>query len=144
MKGTAHENLKAVRSLKPQAITVATVNGGVVDCKGYREALCIIESGPLGGTSPQAIFSVEEATDLAFTTPLAVSGATKTITDATDDDKLLVGRINLVNRQRFIRWKVIGSGTSPTGSFQASFVLANPDRLPAVQVEAVSPVFNIL
>lgn len=142
MKGTAHENLKAVRSVKPQAITVATVNGSAVDCKGFREALVVFETGPLGGTTPQAIFSVEEADDAAFTVGVAaVAGATKTVTDTPDDDKLFVGRINLLNRKRFLRGKMVGSGTSPTGSLQMSFVLCNADRLPVTQVETA--VFNI-
>lgn len=141
MKGTAHENIKAVRSLKPQAITVATVNGAAVDCKGFREALCVVETGALGGTSPSAAFSIEESDDSAFTTPVAVSGANKTITDTPDDDKLFVGRINLQNRKRFLRWKMVGTGTSPTGSLAASIMLASFNRPPVTQVETA--IFDI-
>lgn len=141
MRGSMNENVKAARSLAAQAITAATVTGAAVDRKGYEEALAFIEIGALGGTSPQGVFKVQESVDAAFTTPIDVSGATKTITDAIDDNKFLVGRINLVNRQRYIRWHFVGTGGSPTGSFAAGFILGKPTRPPATQAE--TELFNI-
>ncbi len=144
MKGTAHQHQKAVRSLGAQAITVATVNGDDVDRSGFKEALVEVDVGLLGGTSPTLDVKVQEAPDDGSGAPgtyVDVSGAVYPQFTTANSNKRVVGRLNLINRQKFLRLVAVGAGTSPTGSFQGGFILSQPDRLPVIQVESVA--FNV-
>ena len=139
MKGTEHQHQKAERSLGAQAITVATVDGVGINRVGFEEALAEVDVGLLGGTTPTLDVKAQESDD--DVTYADIPGAVFPQFTAAASDKRVVGRLNLINRKKFIRLQAVGAGTTPTGSFQGGFILSQPTRFPVAQVEPVA--FNI-
>jgi hypothetical protein len=130
---TPHETLEYKPSLRPQAITVATVNGANVDKEDFRGALVVCDVGPLGGTTPGLVVTVEDAADNGAGAPgtyAAVSGAAFTQFTATRDDGVFVGSLNLDRRRQWLRLVSVGTGTTPTGSYACGFVMMEPRLLP--------------
>jgi hypothetical protein len=140
MKETAHEYNKFLTALAPQAITVATVNGPSLSVVGFDEAAFLVDVGALGGTSPSLSFLIQESATGAFGgEQVAVAGATfGAYTNVNTPTAVVVGRLNLLLRQPFLRLVATGTGTAPTGSFWGGVVLGLGKILPVVQVNAVA------
>jgi hypothetical protein len=140
MKETAHEYAKWLTALAPQAITVATVNGPSLSVVGFDEAAFLVDVGALGGTSPSLSLLIQESATGAFGgEQVAVAGATfGAYTNVNTPTQVVVGRLNLLLRQAFLRIVATGTGTAPTGSFAVQAFLGMTKNLPAVQVNAVA------
>jgi hypothetical protein len=150
MKGTLSEAVKVVHSVLPVAVSVAASQAGAaVDRKGFEEALAVVSVSDLSATGPLDVKIQEAIEDPASAgNPLSsdwsdITGAAFTqFVNTTNENKTVVGRINLTNRRkRFLRANWTGSGSSPTGSFAILFILGEASETPVSQTNAVA--FNV-
>lgn len=137
---TPHENLEAKVSLRPQAITVATVTGTAADKEDFEQALVYCDVAALGGTAPTLDVKVQDA-DTSGGTYGDVAGAAFTQFTATRDDGMFVGSLALRPRKQFLRLSATGAGTSPTGNFACGFVFAAARTAPVSYANAAD--FNV-
>lgn len=137
MKNNAHQTFKAVRGLVSQAVTIATVEGTGIDRKGFEEALVILDTDPFTSTTLNVKVQESDALASGYTD---ITGAAFTARTASDDNKVVVGRLNLVSRKRYIRIVAVGS-VGTTGTFSVIVILSEPSEKPVSQVETVE--FNV-
>lgn len=137
---TAAENLESKVSLRPQAITVATVNGAEADKEDFSTALVQCDVAALGGTSPTLNVKVQEAATSGGTFA-DVTGAAFTQFTTARSNGMYVGSLSLRPRQNFLRLVATGAGTGPTGNFACSFVFGGGATVPVAYVNA--PDFNV-
>lgn len=139
MKGTAHQHQKAVRSLGAQAILApGTVDGVGVNRVGFEEALVDVDVGVLGGANTLDFKAQESDDDVTYAD---IPGAVFPQFTSAANQKRVVGRLNLINRKKFIRLQVVIVAPVPAGQFQGGFILSQATRFPVAQVEPVA--FNI-
>lgn len=146
-KGTAQHHQKAVTSILVDISNTSPFLGTGVDCKGFEEALLVVTPSILGGSSPSATVKWQESSDDGSSDTYAdITGASHTaLTDSNDDisaqENPFVGRLNLINRERYIRAHVTVTGTSPTGHVAAVVILSAAKERPVSQLQTVD--FNI-
>lgn len=132
MHQTADEHLLPQASIRPFAHPISTVNGVVVDTRGFREALIYLNIGTLVATATLDTI-IQEDDVVGFGSPTAVVGAVfpQQTQAGGDSDQVLVGRINLEGRQRFLRAQSVVAAA--VANHAVSIVLANPRELPVTQ-----------
>lgn len=130
-KQTAHEELKAVYSLLPQSLQVATNKGAGVDCRGFDEALIVVEAGVVTGSGSHA-FKVQEAAVNSDASFADITDAAFTAITAANDETVYVGRVNLRNRKRYIR--VVDTGSTAVMLGSAMVILLAAREYPVSQV----------
>ena len=136
-KATAHVHGKFVASLH-ENLSDGSANGASVDTLGFDEALVIVSVGVFGGTSPSLTVNVEEdSSGSTMSAAAAVAGTTMTAQLTGGVGKEVVGRLNLVNRGRYLRAVSVISGTSPTGEYLVGFLLTAASEVPVSQVNTV-------
>jgi hypothetical protein len=135
MKGTAHECLKAIYSLKPQSLATSVNKGSGVDCKGFDEALIVIPAGTVTSNGSH-VFKVQEASVDTDNQYADIAGAAFTAITAGNDDTCYVGRLNLRGCKRFIR--VVDTGSTQAMLGAAVVVLAGARIEPVTQENAAA------
>lgn len=139
MKGNLNDILKAVYSLLPQSLAASANNGTGVDCKGFGEALIVVMAGATTGSGSHA-FKVQESSDDASADAYAdITDATFTAITTANDNAVYVGRLNLRNRERYIR--VVDTGSTEVLLGAALVILGEPQVAPVSQV--ATEAFNI-
>jgi hypothetical protein len=135
-KGTAQKELKAIHSLLPQSLAAQENLGTGIDCRGYDEALIVIEAGLTSSNGSHA-FKIQESSDNS--TYADITGATFTPITTSNDAAVYVGRLNLRKRKRYIRIHNQGSNQALLAS--ALVILSQAAVEPVTQVNAVA--FNL-
>lgn len=128
MKFTAGELLKAIATVDPDNYT-ATVNGAGVDCRGFTEALIVLEIGT--ATTGTLDAKVQDSADNV--TFADVTGATFSQKGTGDDDTTFVGSLNVEKLKRFIR-VVLTLATTPDFDASVLVVLIAKEVAPVTQV----------
>jgi len=92
-----------------------------VDCRGFRQALVIVNAGAMvsGGTLDVTI--QESSDDGSSDAYVAVTGATFTQITAANDNALYIGRVDLTKRERYIR--VLGTGATQVCEYSTCVLL---------------------
>jgi len=108
---SVYDAIKALNSLRPQAIT-ANTNGSSVDTQGYNSAAVILEVGAVSGTSPTLDVKIQESADASTWTD--VSGATFTQVTAANNSQIMRIEGLGTSRKRYIRAVATVGGTSPS------------------------------
>jgi hypothetical protein len=134
-KETASETIKAIHSLLPQSLAAQVNKGAGIDCKGYDEALVIIEAGATSGGGSHAFKVQECATDTDLSYADITDAAFTAITTA-NDNAVYVGRLNLRGKKRFIR--VHNTGSTQALLASALVILMAARNLPVSQVNDVA------
>lgn len=105
------DNIKASFSFRPQALT-ATGNGTGVDTQGYDDAMVVLETGAVSGTTPSMTVKIQESDDNSTFTD--ITGATFTAVTASNNSQVLrVTELN-ITRKRYLRAVATISGTTPS------------------------------
>jgi hypothetical protein len=134
-KDTASETIKAIHSLLPQSLQVGANEGAGVDCRGFDEALIVVAAGVVTGSGSHA-FKVQESGDNAVADAYAdVTDAAFTAITASNDNTVYVGRVNLRERQRYLR--VLDTGGVAVMEGAAVIILMAAAILPVTQVNDV-------
>lgn len=137
MKFSSTEFCKVFESINPDAYASGTTTEGeTVDTLGYEEALIIVNCGDFAASATLAI-TVEEDSDSAMGSTANIASATMSLVDATDDNTVQVGRINLTNpnRERYLR--VQGVTAVDAVDYGAIVVLLGSTTLPVSQQQTV-------
>lgn len=138
-KQTAHQEIKAIHSLLPQSLQVGANNGAGIDCRGFDEALIVVAAGAVTGSGSH-VFKVQESGDNAVADAYAdVASAAFTAITADNDNTVYVGRVNLRERQRYLR--VVDTGGVAVMEGAALIVLLGSRTLPVSQVNTA--VFSV-
>jgi hypothetical protein len=125
--------IKAARSIQPDAHATGNVEGDAVDCAGIEEVLVVLDAGIVGGT---VNVHVEESAN-GSTGWADITGAAFTEVDSDNDDAVYQGRIKITpSRERYLRaYAVVATAA---GDFSVLMVLGNAANQP-VQ----TPAFDI-
>jgi len=103
MKFTLGEQCKAVQSVKAQSSAAGTVEGDGVDCKGYDQALVILDCGTVGVNTTLDVKIQESGDDGDADAYADVTGAAFTQVDPDNDDAVYIGRLRTGSRERYLR-----------------------------------------
>lgn len=105
MKYTAHEWVAAAMAddSSPDSYAVGTDEICELDCRGYRELLWVFLLGTFAATATVVFQARECATPGGTFADVvgALAPATGTYTAGTDDDRIFVGSLNLMERMRY-------------------------------------------
>lgn len=134
MKGTASEHLRPYRGLQPKAYTSST-NGTGVDTRGFEEALVILHAGTW--TDGTHTVKVQESTDNSTFSDVSGAAFTAVSSAATDDD-VWVGRLNLRNRDRYIRLVNTVASATTGAVLGAEVILCGARTVPVTQANTVA------
>lgn len=140
MKFRADEFVKMATGLRSQAVTIATVNGTGIDRRGFEEALVAADVGDLAATAPLDV-KVQESDVVGSGYVDVASAAFAQFVNTTNENKLVVGRLDLSKRKRFIRIVATAAGSAPTGSFCVMVALLAANVHKVTQEVAVG--FNV-
>ena len=133
MKMTADEAIKAVSSLVP-ANRTASVNGTGIDCRGFGEALIVLNIGAF--TSGDLDVKIQESSDDGVGDTFAdITGAVFTQKGTTDANKVFVGRVAVSETERFIRARAV-MATTPNADFSVDVYLLPDSERPVTQAIA--------
>jgi hypothetical protein len=107
------DNIKASFTLRPQSLGSGATNGTGVDTQGYNDAMVVLETGAVSGTSPTLDVKLQESDDNS--TFADISGATFTqVTAANSSQVMRLAELN-VTRKRYIRAVgTVGGSSTPT------------------------------
>lgn len=136
MKYASSEFIKVCEAINPDAYAAGTTNGEIIDTKGFDEALIVCNCGDMEASATLAI-TVLEDTDSAMGSAVAIEDAAMALVDATDDNTVLVGRINLRDeaRKRYIRVK--GVGATDATDYGCVVILMGANVLPVTQENTI-------
>ena len=138
-KYTASQEQVAKVLHTPVAQTAATVNGTGIDCKGYDEALIVLALGTIPSNGTVDV-KIQESGDNGVADTFAdVTGAVFAQKVAGTGALTYVGRINLRERQRYLRSVVVVA--NQTVPLAAMAILSQARVNPVAQVNAVG--FNV-
>lgn len=102
MKYTAHQHLDHRRSISPASHSAGTVTGDGVNVQGVDEALVYLDIGA-AGTSATLDVKVQESDDDSTYTDIVGAVFSQQTEAGGDEDKALVGRLDLVGAKKYIR-----------------------------------------
>lgn len=141
MKGTAHEHLKAVKMYHANLSDGSATSLTPIDTLEFDEALIVMDLGAFGGTAPTVTTKMQEDDASTGATATDITGATFGAKDGSADDTVYVGRLNLVDRKRYIRPHITVGGTMPTGEIAVVAILCSAKNKPVTQVNSAA--FNV-
>lgn len=141
MKGTAHEHLKAVKMYHANLSDGSATSLTPIDTLEFDEALIILDLGIFGGSSPVATVKMQEDDASTGASATDITGATFGAKDETEDDTTYVGRLNLVDRKRYIRPHITVTGSMATGEIAVVAILCSAKNKPVTQVNTAD--FNV-
>ena len=120
-------DLKAVRSLAPDAYTAAAHEGDAVDCLGAKEALAVLDTGVCSATGTVDV-KVQESAD-GSTGWADITGAAFVQVTVANDQAIYQGRIRMTpTRKRYLRaYGTVGTDVADLG---VSFILGEAENLP--------------
>lgn len=124
---SVYDAIKAVASLRPQAITNET-EGEWIDTKGYNSAVALLEVGAVSGNSPTLDVKIQESADNSTWTD--IPGAA--FTQVTVDDNSQVLRIEGLgtSRKRYLKAVATVGGSSPSFITVVEILLGRAYREP--------------
>lgn len=126
---TPSKQVLVKRSIDPQAMTNATVNGSSVDTQGYTRALVVFVGAP-GAVTTAAATLQDSPDNVTFT---SVAGATLA-TIAASTTHIQTMSVDLGKRNRYLRLQVVGTGTA--GAMAGIIALFNPRYMAVSQDDA--------
>ena len=130
-----NSNVKWSPSIYPTNSAEATIDTAatVIDTKGYHSAMAIVAVGAAEGTPDvqSVIFTIQEDTTSAFTSPTTVS----TFTAITADNGSAQAHITGLGtaRERYLRIKAVvdfTNGSTPKQEVMGGILLSDPDAAP--------------
>ena len=128
---------KTVLAIAPAAHG-STQTSSAIDCQGYEFLKMVVLCGALADTATMVVKIQDCATSGGVYAD--VTGATLTLTTASDDSSVQIGILRLHGKNRYI--KVVGTyGGSSTALFGVSVELSNPDYSQAL---VQTPDFEVL
>jgi hypothetical protein len=127
-----------VKKLVAAASHTAGATPSVIDTKGYREALVIIDAGTFTGDESVTL-TMQEDDAADGLTKTAITGAAFAAITTANDETIFVGRVSLnpagATRKRYLTCSITQTGTG-TAPYSAVVVLFNPEDT-ALQASAV-------
>jgi len=130
---TIKEAVKAVEAFRP-ADVAASAGGLTIDRLGFDDALFVLSTGAVDGTSPTLDVKIQESDD--GSTWSDVSGAT--FTQITAANQLATLRVNLaIGRKRYLRiYSTIGGTDTPKVATAVLCLLGKPETKPVTNEDA--------
>jgi len=135
MRNNLDESVKAVVGLASDEYSAATVNGTGLDCRGFTDALVIVNSGTTVGSGTLNIKVQESSDDDVADSYADVTDATFTEITAANDVTVYVGRVDLSGRERYLR--IVGVIATAASSFGVTVILGDKSLDPVSQVNDV-------
>lgn len=131
------QDLKYVLAIEPKNSEAATINGNDIDCRGFRSASFILNTGIAEGTpvSWSIAYKLQEAEAVADGYE-DVDGYSGTLAGASDTYEKAVLDVNLENRKRYVRLVAVLTfvgGSDPKLPLGCTAVLGNPYSIPVTQ-----------
>ena len=109
--------------------SATTTDSSAIDTQGFTEAQLILSFGTTTGTSGTATVSLVEC-DTSGGTYAAITGATTTAltTDGgAQTDKYVDIALSLLGRERYLKVRVVTTGTISTGAMDGFVILGGPE-----------------
>lgn len=120
------EQLKVTTALTPDEYAVGAVAGTAIDTAGHDEVILIVVAGVATGT---LALKVQESSDNAVADSYAdISGATFTTLTSSNDESVMVARVNCKATERYI--KIVGTCATDVVYASAVAVLGKSDYTP--------------
>lgn len=95
----------------------------VPDVSEFEHLVLLATSGPITGTSVTVDISLQESDDKSTWADISGhSGSTYRFTD-TGDNRLILAKLRLHGRKKYIRAQIITAGTTPSAAITVLFVL---------------------
>jgi hypothetical protein len=120
----------AKRSIDPQAMTNATVNGTAVDTNGFTRGMVVFDAAP--GAATTASCTVQESPDNIVAYVAVAGGTLATVLASTTHIQTL--SVDLSKRLRWLRLSVVGTGAA--GAMAGIILLFNPRYSAVAQDDA--------
>ena len=140
MKYSAHEHIRVVDNIEPDAYPAATVNGDSVDCRGFREALVLLHIGTMATSATLDVKVQHSADNSTWADITGAAFAQKTQAGGDSDSGVHVGRLDLEGCERYIRVVAV-TGTDAV-DHGVSVALFHAKTLPVSQQNTVG--FNVI
>lgn len=133
MRRDLHHYIKPVQNIATQVITTTPIAGTIVDTQGYAALEYIVTSGTIatGGTFTMTL-DWGNNVNLTDATPVPASnifGAFTTMTSANSNNIQSVGVY--LTTYRYVRLTITGTGGTPSGTFTATSIVAEPTLMPS-------------
>jgi hypothetical protein len=136
-------NAKFAVTNVPAATTTATTNGAVIDTAGYNRCVVIVSAGAISSAGTIDV-KVQEDDAVGFASPADISGAAITQLGDTDDNKVVVGEINLSERQQFLRAVITRDGVANSACAVLVVLYSSNDHHPVTTSSSAAPLdFNV-
>lgn len=129
MRGTADEHMRAEVGFIPDAHATGTVNGAGIDKTDFDEALVVLNIGTIEATGTSNVKVQDSADNSSFADVTGAAFGEKT---PSNDNTIVVGRLNLRKLRKFIR-TVLVQGTA-AGDLGCVVILASAGNLAVSQV----------
>lgn len=121
---------KIVQALKAKDHILDVTPSTGVDCKGFTELLVIINAGTyVGAASVVVTLQESSASDGSGDAFASWTGSAFAAITTANDDAVIVGRVDLRGRERYIRalFDYTGNGSSELAPTGIEFVLIGPE-----------------
>jgi len=117
-----HNNCGVTSALNSQTIsTDTTTNGVIIDTQGFRGVEFILQSGTITDGAYTVAMQEGDVSDLSDAATVATDEVLGSITFAATEDNV-AKRVGYIGKKRYVRIRVVSTGTSSGGVFSGTAV----------------------
>ena len=137
---TIGEYIKAVTTILPAVYAATTSGEAIVDTAGADNVCFVVNSGALDLTTGDETynFAVYESANSNGSSPVAITGATATVTAANQVKKIQVSGLGTGSRRRYMFVRATLAGNTPSWAGSVTALLGgnnfNPTQAPDTSV----------